>query len=140
MGLLDEIVGSLGDKPDGQSAGAGLVQLQAIWQWVQEQGGIQVLLEKFQQGGLGSVLGSWLGNGQNQAIGGHDVQSALGESDLQSLAGKLGTDKQSASDILAQLLPHLVDKASPQGEIDPQATQNSQLDLGSLVDGIFGKR
>ena len=133
MGLLDELVGSL---TGGQQNNLG--QLQAVWNWVQEQGGIEVLIQKFQQGGLGEVLSSWLSNGSNQPVSSGDIQSAFSNEDLQSLADKLGTDVNGASGTLSQLLPHLVDKISPQGEVHPEATgSNSQLDLGSLVESIF---
>lgn len=55
MGFLDELAGALdGNQSEGHPPG----QLQAVWHWVQEQGGIEVLLQKFQQGGLGEVFGS----------------------------------------------------------------------------------
>ncbi|MBE5253581.1 YidB family protein [Mixta mediterraneensis] len=136
MGFLDELVGSLGH---GQEQGQGNQpgQLLAIWHWVQEQGGIEVLLHKFQQGGLGEVLGSWIGTGNNQPVAGSDIQSAFGEGELQSLADKLGTDVQSASGILAALLPQLIDKMSPQGQMDEQSLHDKQMDLGSMVDKLF---
>lgn len=59
MGLLNDIVSSLDSKQDGH--GASVEQLQVIWQWLQEQGGIQMLLEKFQQSGLGSLSEHWPG-------------------------------------------------------------------------------
>jgi uncharacterized protein YidB (DUF937 family) len=100
---------------------------------VQEQGGVEVLLQKFQQGGLGEVLGSWIGTGSNQSIGGGEIQNALGQDQLQSLADRLGTDVNGASGTLAALLPQVIDKLSPQGKIDSTNTQ----DLGAMVDGLF---
>lgn len=134
MGLLDSIVGSL---VNGGSQKNSLSQLQAIWSWVQEQGGIEVLIQKFQQGGLGEVLSSWLSNGSNRAVSSQDIQSAFSQQDLQSLATKLDTDIEGASGTLSEMLPHLVDKISPQGEVHPEASGNTQNDLGSLVDSIF---
>jgi len=134
MSFLDELVGSLGN---GQGQGNKLGQLQAIWNWVQEQGGIEVLLHKFQQGDLGEVLGSWIGTGNNQPVGGNDIQSAFGQGELQSLADKLGTDVQGASGTLAALLPQLIDKMSPQGQMDEQTLHDKQLDLGTMVDQLF---
>lgn len=45
MGLFDEVVGAFLKGDAGK--------YQAILSWVEEQGGIQVLLEKLQSGGLG---------------------------------------------------------------------------------------
>ncbi len=134
MGLLDSIVGSL---TGGEGQQNSLSQLQAVWSWVQEQGGIEVLIQKFQQGGLGEILSSWLSNGSNQSVSHSDIQSAFSQQDLQSLADKLGTDVQGASGTLSEILPQLVDKISPQGEVHPEASGNTQNDLGSLVDSIF---
>ncbi len=136
MGFLDELVGSLGN---GQEQGNQPGQLQAIWHWVQEQGGIEVLLHKFQQGGLGEVLGSWIGTGNNQPVGSNEIQSAFGQGELQSLADKLGTDVNGASGTLAALLPLLIDKMSPHGQMDEKSLHANQLDLGSMVDQLFKK-
>ncbi|MCQ8228905.1 YidB family protein [Pantoea trifolii] len=132
MGLLDDLVGSLGNS-NGSGQGNQMQQLMAIWNWVQEQGGVEVLLQKFQQGGLGQVLNSWLGSGSNMSIDGGEIQNALGNDQLQSLADKLGTDVHGASGTLAALLPQVIDKLSPQGHIKTSNTQ----DLGAMVDGLF---
>ncbi|MBD9643421.1 DUF937 domain-containing protein [Pantoea sp. PNT02] len=132
MGLLDDLAGSLGNS-NGSGQGNQMQQLMAIWNWVQEQGGVEVLLQKFQQGGLGQVLNSWLGSGSNMSIDGGEIQNALGNDQLQSLADKLGTDVQGASGTLAALMPQVIDKLSPQGHIKTSNTQ----DLGAMVDGLF---
>lgn len=132
MGLLDDLAGSLGNS-NGSGQGNQMQQLMAIWNWVQEQGGVEVLLQKFQQGGFGQVLNSWLGSGSNMSIDGGEIQNALGNDQLQSLADKLGTDVQGASGTLAALLPQVIDKLSPQGHIKTSNTQ----DLGAMVDGLF---
>ncbi|MEZ3500629.1 YidB family protein [Pantoea sp. KPR_PJ] len=133
MGLLDQLVGALGNGNGRNTLG----ELEAVWNWVQEQGGVEVLLNKFQQGGLGEILASWIGNGSNQSVSGGEIKSAFGEEALQSLAQKLGTDINGASGTLADLLPHLIDRLSPQGEVDAQAVQNKPFDLGSMVDQLF---
>ncbi len=132
MGLLDDLVGSLGNN-NGSGQGNQLQQLMAIWNWVQEQGGVEVLLQKFQQGGLGQVLNTWIGSGNNQPVNSGEIQNALGQDQLQSLADKLGTDVNGASGTLAALLTQVIDKLSPQGHVDTSSTQ----DLGAMVDGLF---
>jgi len=119
MGLLDELVGALGNGNGRNTLG----ELEA--------------LQKFQQGGLGEILSSWIGTGSNQSVSGGQLQSAFGEEAMQSLAQKLGTDVNGASGKLAELLPHLVDRMSPQGQMDDQTLHDKQLDLGSMVDQLF---
>lgn len=71
MGLFDEVVGAFLKGDAGK--------YQAILSWVEEQGGIQVLLEKLQSGGLGAILSTWLSNQQgNQSVSGEQLESALG--------------------------------------------------------------
>ena len=73
MGLFDDVVGSLLQGDSGK--------YQAILTWVNEQGGVQALLEKLQNGGLGDIASSWISNQQsNQPISGDQVESALGTS------------------------------------------------------------
>ncbi|MCP1660601.1 YidB family protein [Neisseria perflava] len=83
---------------------------------VQQQGGLGNLLNQLQQGGLGDALGSWVSTEQNNApVSGNDLQNALGSNAIGSIAEKFGIDGQQASDLLAQVLPNLVDNATPNG-------------------------
>lgn len=69
-----------------------------------------------QQGGLGDVLNSWVSNQQDNApISGSDLQNALGSDTISQVAQKFGIDANQAGDLLAQVLPNLVDKATPNG-------------------------
>ena len=133
MGLFDEVVGSLLQGDSGK--------YQAILTWVNEQGGVQALLEKLQNGGLGDIASSWISNQQsNQPISGDQVESALGTSAVSDLGQKLGVDTGSASARLADYLPKIIDALSPQGEVDPQA-HNDLLSAGmNLLKGgkLFG--
>ena len=114
MGLFDEVVGAFLKGDAGK--------YQAILSWVEEQGGIQVLLEKLQSGGLGAILSTWLSNQQgNQPVSGEQLESALGK--------KLGVDTSTASSLLAEQLPKIIDALSPQGEVSPQAN-NDLLSAG----------
>lgn len=122
MGLFDEVVGAFLKGDAGK--------YQAILSWVEEQGGIQVLLEKLQSGGLGAILSTWLSNQQsNQSVSGEQVESALGTNAVSDLGQKLGVDTSTASSLLAEQLPKIIDALSPQGEVSPQAN-NDLLSAG----------
>jgi len=118
MGLFDEVVGAFLKGDAGK--------YQAILSWVEEQGGIQVLLEKLQSGGLGAILSTWLGN---QSVSGEQLESALGTNAVSDLGQKLGVDTSTASSLLAEQLPKIIDALSPQGEVSPQAN-NDLLSAG----------
>lgn len=122
MGLFDDVVGAFLKGDAGK--------YQAILSWVEEQGGIQVLLEKLQSGGLGAILSTWLSNQQsNQSVSGEQVESALGTNAVSDLGQKLGVDTSTASSLLAEQLPKIIDALSPQGEVSPQA-HNDLLSAG----------
>lgn len=121
MGLFDEVVGAFLKGDAGK--------YQAILSWVEEQGGIQVLLEKLQSGGLGAILSTRLSNQQgNQSVSGEQLESALGTNAVSDPA-KLGVDTSTASSLLAEQLPKIIDALSPQGEVSPQAN-NDLLSAG----------
>ena len=83
---------------------------------VRQQGGVGSLINQLQQGGLGDVLNSWVSNQQDNApISGSDLQNALGSDTISQVAKKFGIDANQAGDLLAQVLPNLVDKATPNG-------------------------
>ena len=80
-------------------------------------GGLQGLIQSFQQGGLGDIVNSWVSSGQNLPISAEQIQSVLGGSGLQELAAKLGISPAQASGSLAEMLPQMVDKMTPNGEV-----------------------
>ncbi len=111
MNLLNTLAGMLeGDNGDAGS-------YQTILAWVNEQGGVSAILEKFRQGGFSEVVESWLSNGANLPISASQIASVLGSPTIAALAGKLGIDSQSTSSLLATCLPKLIDSLSPKGEV-----------------------
>jgi uncharacterized protein YidB (DUF937 family) len=83
-------------------------------------GGLGGLLEKLQQGNLGDVAKSWVGNGQNQPISPGSLGSVLGPSIVKTLAEKTGLSEQEVTAQLSQVLPGFVDKLTPQGRLPTQ--------------------
>lgn len=149
MGLLDSVVGAaLGQlQGGGQQAGGGQADLLGAVLGMLTQGGggaaqgglgglggLAGLVAQFQKAGLGDVVGSWVGTGQNLPIRPDQLGQALGPDVLAGLSSKLGGAP--AGDLLgplAQMLPQLVDKLTPNGQL-PQGNP----DLGSLLAGLAG--
>lgn len=119
MGLLDGLLqaagGLMGNGQAGEEGGASA--LTGIAGLIEQQGGLGGLLEKFRQGGLSEVAGSWVGTGENQPISAEQIQNVLGSEQIGALAAKLGVDPQQASDMVAQYLPQVVDRLTPDGEV-----------------------
>jgi uncharacterized protein YidB (DUF937 family) len=80
-------------------------------------GGLGGLLGQFQKNGLGDVIGSWIGPGQNQPIAPNQLGSALGPAVLTSLAQRTGLSEQDLLSHLSQVLPDVVDKLTPDGRL-----------------------
>jgi uncharacterized protein YidB (DUF937 family) len=80
-------------------------------------GGIAGLVQSFHQNGLGGIVSSWIGTGQNQPISGDQVESVLGSSQVANLAAKAGVSPEQAKATLSQILPQVMDKLSPNGQL-----------------------
>jgi uncharacterized protein YidB (DUF937 family) len=90
-------------------------------------GGLQGLLQKFQEKGLGEIASSWVGKGQNHPISPSQVQDVVGEDRIQEIAQKLGIDPARISESLSKLLPEVVDKMTPEGSVPPETPSEDQL-------------
>jgi uncharacterized protein YidB (DUF937 family) len=92
MGLLDSIVGqvtgALESSVPGGQVHPGLMDV--VSTLMTQPGGLQGLIAKFEQQGLGNVASSWVGTGQNLAITPDQVQAVLGEPHIAAVAAKLG--------------------------------------------------
>ena len=115
MGLLDQVSAILGRSREGGSPGLSALITDLIGN--QESGGLQGLVQKFQAAGLGDVVNSWIGTGQNEPVSPDQVHDALGHEQAESLAQHAGVPLDTLLAQLAQHLPGLVDKLTPQGEI-----------------------
>ncbi len=138
MGLLDIVGGLLGGEAGGNSQNA---LLSAALEFINNQpGGLNGLVEKFNAGGAGEIIGSWIGTGQNQPISPETLQNVLGSDVVGALASKVGIDPAQASGLLAQVLPHVVNGATPNGEVpaDGQIDTSNALGMLSQLAGLFG--
>ena len=64
------------------------------------------------QNGLGEIVGSWLGNGENKAISVEQMTTLLGSDNVASFASELGISQESAAAALAEAVPQVVDQAT----------------------------
>ncbi|MGR3808516.1 Uncharacterized conserved protein YidB, DUF937 family [Pasteurella testudinis DSM 23072] len=121
--MLDKILGSVVSGVLGGEAGKQSQAMSIINALLSSQGGIQGILAKFQQGGLDDLLQSWLGTGENKSISPTQVEDVFGKQELQQAAQQAGVkDEAEASDLLSQFLPQIVDKLSPNGALDQNAS------------------
>ncbi|MCF2528307.1 YidB family protein [Yinghuangia soli] len=83
-------------------------------------GGLGGLLEQLQAGGLGSQAKSWVDNGRNQPVSGQEITTALGEQELDRLAGEAGMTREETAAGIAAALPQVVNAVTPDGEVPPE--------------------
>ncbi len=154
MGLLDSVLGSvMGGNAAQAGAGGGSLGgilgalasnprlLQAVTGMLANDGshgGLGGLMAKFQQAGLGDVIGSWVGSGQNQAISSEQLHQVLGSEAISGLAAKLGIDMGDTASQLSQLLPGLINHLTPQGQA-PEGGLGSSDDLMGMLGGMLRK-
>lgn len=118
MGLLDE----LASKAQGMFGGAegkspelfnGLMDMISS----NQSGGLSGLVQTFKDKGLGDIVSSWVGTGENLPLNADQVNNTLGSETIQNLAAKAGVSSTEVSSLLAQHLPDLIDKLTPDGVI-----------------------
>lgn len=116
MALMDSLLNVAAQALGGKDENGQNSLTEMAMNLVQQQGGVGNLINQLQRGGLGDVLNSWVSNQQsNLPVSGSDLQNALGSDAISQVAQKFGLDSQQAGDMLAQILPNLVDKATPNG-------------------------
>ena len=77
------------------------------------------------ENGLGEIVGSWLGNGENKAISIEQITTLLGSDKVATFASQLGLSEESAAGALAEVVPEVVDKAtSGEGSIMDEMLSN----------------
>lgn len=133
MGLLDEVLAMAGSSGAQQTQHASA--LSAIMTYINspQVGGIAGLQSMFQQGGLGHIVSSWIGSGPSMPVSADQLQNVLHSGALQAAAQKAGMDPTQLTGMMATLLPHLVDKLTPNGQV-PDASALTKM-LSGLTAG-----
>ena len=134
MGLMEEVLAMAGGTGSQQTEHASA--LTAILSYLNspQVGGIGGLQQMFQQGGLGNVISSWIGSGQNQPVSASQLQNVLHSGALRQAAQQSGLDPGRLIGMMSALLPHLVDKLTHNGQV-PDASALQKLLRGQAAAG-----
>lgn len=130
MGLFDAVFGAV---TGGAQQGSLLSAVGGLLANDGEHGGIQGLVEKFNQAGLGETIGSWVGKGENLPISADQITQVLGGGTVANVAEKLGLGHGEAAQQLADALPGLIDKLTPHGQVPAGGLGNAGELLGALA-------
>jgi uncharacterized protein YidB (DUF937 family) len=141
MGLLDSVIGAIGQQ---QGGGGGQGDLVGALMGMLAQsggaggagGGLGGLIAKFQQAGLGDVANSWVSTGPNLPVSPDQLGSVLGGDAIAGFAQKMGMNSGDALGQLSQMLPQIVDKLTPNGQL-PSGDGGGLGGMGDLA-GMLG--
>ncbi|HYD60776.1 MAG TPA: YidB family protein [Noviherbaspirillum sp.] len=98
-------------------------------------GGLNGLVEQFDRAGLGNVIHSWIGSGENVPITGEQIQQVLDQGQIHRIAEDTGLSEPEAANQLGDMLPDLVDKLTPAGHVPPGGLGN----MSALLDHFLGR-
>lgn len=88
-------------------------------------------------GGVGSIVSSWLGDGENEVVDGSQLTDLFGSDKISAFAEKLGIDTDTALSGLSDAVPNIVDKSSEGGDLIGSLL-GSIKDSSSSSGGIMG--
>ena len=131
--LVQAVLGMLvhGNEPGGLGGSGGL-------------GGLGGLLQRFQSAGLGDAAASWVGAGNNIPVSADQIKSALGgggEGPLRTLAEHAGLSEDDAASHLSGLLPQMIDKLTPQGQLPANGIHEGGLaGAVDMLGQLFGNK
>jgi uncharacterized protein YidB (DUF937 family) len=123
-GLLGGLLG--GKRGGGSGGGAGNLAMLApvllpVLAKLLSGGGLQRILAGAKQQGLGDKANSWVGTGENKQVSPDELRRAVGDDTIREAAAQAGVSEDEAAAGLATLLPQVVDRMTPAGQVPDEA-------------------
>jgi uncharacterized protein YidB (DUF937 family) len=115
LALLPVVLGLLGSSGGGVLGGS------------KGKSGLDGLLGTLTSGGLGDVVGSWVGGGPNKRITPAQVKKHLGPETVKTIAGQSGLSVNDTAKGLAALLPVVVNELTPKAQVPHPSTLDDAL-------------
>ena len=125
-GLDDMLGGLMGGR--GGGGGGTMGALMPVLAGLLASGGLSKIMGGLKANGLSAQADSWVGTGPNQPVSGRDIEQAAGQEQIQQIAQQLGISESQAADAVAQVLPEVVDKVSPDGQLPPEQDLDAAFD------------
>ncbi len=118
-GGLGDILGQVlgGGAPRGGGGGRGGEMFGSRGAGAGSMGGLGALLEQMQQAGFGDQARSWVGTGQNMPISPDALDQIFSQGGIDEIARRAGLTPRQTSEGLSQLLPEVVDRVTPGGDV-----------------------
>lgn len=132
MNIMDSLKSVFGGEGDKQG---NLVS--AVMDIIGSEGGLKGLISKFNSNGLGDVISSWIGTGNNIPVSPNQLEKVLDNNTINSVSSKFGIEKNDLLGSLSNLLPQVVDKLTPDGKMP----EGDILSQGmNMLGGLFNKK
>ena len=130
MSLLNDMLGA--------ASGAGGFDIEKLAGQLGN-GGMEGLVAKFEKGGMGEIVQSWVSTGSNLPISADQIQSVLGSEQVASLTKAMGIDSSQLASALPGLIDHLTPGGQlPQGNITDVVLQAAKRSgFGDALGGLF---
>lgn len=114
MGLFDSVAGAVLGKLGGDKG----TMVQVAMDLFTQNGGLAGVLEKFKTGGFAEQADSWVSKGENLPITAEQITQVLGSGTITNISNKLGMNPDEVSAKIAEYLPQVIDKMTPDGEVN----------------------
>jgi uncharacterized protein YidB (DUF937 family) len=91
-------------------------------------GGLGDLVKGFQNAGMGDIVSSWIGTGDNMPVSPEQIERGLGRERVERAAQQSGLSLEALLPVLAAALPTVIDALTPKGEVPDQAALGKGLE------------
>ncbi|GAB3652673.1 YidB family protein [Ramlibacter alkalitolerans] len=112
-----------GQHPYGNRTALLVMLLPLAMRWVQRNGGMNAVVDKFRDKGLHRQAQSWMSSGDNDPIDGQAVEQVVGREELRQMAERLGVPEEQVAQAFAEIMPEMVDKMTPDGQLPHEADE-----------------
>ena len=126
LGGLEDVLGGLlgggasgspGTASQGMNMAAIAAALGPLLAKLLKNGGLSKMVNGAQASGLSAQADSWVGTGGNAPVSGREVRSVVGDDAVSELAQNAGISDDEAADVLAQVVPQVVNGLTPDGQL-----------------------
>ena len=117
MGVLDEMVGKVSGLFGGDAQQKNLAN--SVLEMLNKPGtgGLAEVVKGFETSGLSKLVQSWVSTGKNLPATVQQIEQGLGVEKIKGLAQNLGLSPDVVKAKLADVLPKLIDKLTPDGVV-----------------------
>jgi uncharacterized protein YidB (DUF937 family) len=136
MGLLDALLSGMTNPAAGSGQQGINPLLQIALQLLAGQGqggGLSSLINEFQRAGYGQQMDSWVSTGQNLPISPEQLMEVFGQGRMQQMAADSGMEASQLSGGLADVLPQLIDRLTPTGQVPASGIDDALAELSRMM-------